>query len=346
MGSLALAKWTAKQISTNPIGPSGRLERALKNAFPDISDSIGERGTPTITKTVTVGKHSLALVTLGTGGAYTDYYSVVRIVNTAGVLAFRVVSFECAGGSPKPLYFPSGSSVRHEERVELVPVPNTSAGLRHVSLSLNEKGDIDELHIQTFVWDNRKEVFVCIPELSTQVGPQTHDAAAYSWEKPVPLNTEVTASYTFGSIKTFPSTIQVKLLKIERIKENDPRYDMILRVNSDLKIGKKTGYEFLLAKVGLRYLDGSAPDDQQFMLNPLYLFVAYSADGKERYATLQNYPTGLMGLLVAKRYYVEGYIVFHVRSDDHKPRIGLLPDQTSPELAPTVWFQGWAGSDP
>ncbi|MGQ9513425.1 hypothetical protein [Thermodesulfitimonas sp.] len=105
-----------------------------------------------------------ALVNLGTGGAYTEYLTLMMVQDDKVVAA----RFRRADGTVSPLIFPSGASVRHGEDVTMLPAKNA---ILTASWSTDESGKVDRCEVVAYRWDPRAQLFAFNPDLSNAIKP-------------------------------------------------------------------------------------------------------------------------------------------------------------------------------
>jgi hypothetical protein len=139
------------------------VEKTIGSTFLDIETK--EREPMSIHKIaeITGDKTDEALIALGSGGAYTEYLTLMRLnyANKDGSLQKTskpiIAQFKLRDGSTGPLMFAEGSSVSHGETVELIPATNAvySGGW-----SLDPVNpDAIECNLDVYIWNEKNSLF-------------------------------------------------------------------------------------------------------------------------------------------------------------------------------------------
>mgnify|MGYP000544140128 CR=1 FL=1 len=139
------------------------VDKAIGSEFLDIKTK--QSGPIAIYKTaeITGDKTDEALVSLGSSGAYVEYFTLMRInfANKDGSLLKNskpvIAQFKQKDGEVGPLMFGEGASVMHGETVELVPTTNAvySGGW-----GLDPANpDAVECTLDVYVWNEKTSLF-------------------------------------------------------------------------------------------------------------------------------------------------------------------------------------------
>lgn len=129
------------------------LEPELVEAFTDIS--VGERADVRIEKEIDLTGDGVteALVSLGTGGASTSFFTIARIRNGEPVPA----RFKLSDGTVSELAFLEGGSAMHSDTLVLVP-EDTEVYSGSIMRS-GDEGLIDTCEVSVYTWNEQTEVF-------------------------------------------------------------------------------------------------------------------------------------------------------------------------------------------
>ena len=127
--------------------------KALRETFPDID--LEERSSMRIEQEDDVTGDGIpeALISLGTGGASTDFYALVRMTENGP----ESVQFRTEDGSVEALTLLQGGSVTHSDAVLLDPerhAVSTASVMRS-----GEDGRIDSCVVDTYIWNEKDELF-------------------------------------------------------------------------------------------------------------------------------------------------------------------------------------------
>ncbi|HEX3354178.1 MAG TPA: hypothetical protein VHS34_15265 [Terriglobales bacterium] len=135
---------------------------ALKQAFP--GEGVEEHYKIRITETADITGDGVpeALVYLGTGGAYTDELTLMRVKNGKPVVA----RFKQKKGGVSPLIFLSGSSVRHQESVKMLP---DRRAIYSMSSETDDSGRKAKCGVVAYEWTAETQTFDWNRSLSGQL---------------------------------------------------------------------------------------------------------------------------------------------------------------------------------
>lgn len=138
------------------------VKSALISAFPDIT--IEEVTTISIYEQADLTNDGLreALVTMGTGGAYTDFLTLV----TKKENTIQAARFTDANGKISPLTFLAGSSVLNGSDVAMWPAQNA---IYQGSWSFDEKGVFTHCEVQAYQWEEESGTFAFRTSLSDEL---------------------------------------------------------------------------------------------------------------------------------------------------------------------------------
>jgi hypothetical protein len=104
-----------------------------------------------------------ALVDFGSGGAYTDYLTVVRLQNGRPVAAI----FKHPDGKTRSSMFAEGSSVKNGVTVKLRPESNAVFACEY---SMKDNGHLAKCSGEAYQWNRQTATFEYDKRLSNQIG--------------------------------------------------------------------------------------------------------------------------------------------------------------------------------
>jgi hypothetical protein len=139
------------------------VEKTIGSTFMDIKTKEREPMSIAQTAELTGDKTEEALIALGSGGAYTEYMTLMRInyANKDGSLTDNskpvIAQFKQRDGTIGPLLFAAGSSVSNGETVELVP---TTKSVYSGGWSIDQVNpDAIECSLDVYVWNEKTAIF-------------------------------------------------------------------------------------------------------------------------------------------------------------------------------------------
>ncbi len=143
------------------------LLKTLKKAFPGMY-YIGERYEPYVQMVMYIGGISskpVAVVDMGTGGAYVEYYTICLPTN--GHL--EVANFKDKDGNIAPLFFDEGASVKHEVKLSTFDDGKGNNILYQSVVDRNDSGAIDNITVEAYKWNEEKKLFEYSKEYSQEI---------------------------------------------------------------------------------------------------------------------------------------------------------------------------------
>jgi len=152
-------KWLIDKVYINKFAfyDGKLLIKTLKDAFKGMY-YIGGRCDPFAEREVsfTAGTNPIegAIVDMGTGGAYTEYYTVCMDKN--GKL--EVVNFKDKNGNIAPLFFEEGASVKHEARLNL-DEENSNLVVYQSIVNRDDSGKVSGFEVEAYLWNNETHMF-------------------------------------------------------------------------------------------------------------------------------------------------------------------------------------------
>lgn len=138
----------------------------LKEAFRDLH--VGELYEPFVERVVYVNGASskpVAVVDMGTGGAYVEYYTICLPTN--GHL--QVANFKDKDGKVAPLFFDEGASIKHEAKLSTFDDGKGNFILYQSIIDKNDLGKIDNITVEAYKWNEEKKLFEYSEELSENI---------------------------------------------------------------------------------------------------------------------------------------------------------------------------------
>ena len=145
------------------IPPSQTKQISWSNLIPDIRAALGSTflGSPieesrplSVYKEADITGDGVteALVNLGTGGAYTDYLTLMRIENGKPT----TTQFKQQDGKVSPLIFLDGTSVRYGESTIMIPDKNA---MYQGSWSIDDHGKVNSCTVVAYQWNAQTKTF-------------------------------------------------------------------------------------------------------------------------------------------------------------------------------------------
>jgi len=144
------------------------LLKTLKEAFKGMY-YIGERYEPFPEREVyfTQGTSHIsgAIVDMGTGGAYVEYYTIC--VPTNGYL--EVANFKDKDGNIAPLFFDEGASVKHEAKLSTFDDGKGNNILYQSVVQRNDSGEVSDITVDAYRWNKSANLFEYSKEFSESI---------------------------------------------------------------------------------------------------------------------------------------------------------------------------------
>lgn len=191
------------------------LYKTLKEAFPDMN-IIGDRGELYVAESIDItGDYiSEAIVDMQTGGAYTEYYTVCRLVN--GKL--EVAQFKDENGNVSTMFFNEGASVQHEVRLYF---RGDYKVICQYEIDRDEPGKITKFTTKAYQWNESDKMFEFSKVLSQKIGEEIKESL-----------TENVAT---------PKTVDLSSLKFKEIKSEFPAIDAVAVYNGKVAFSSGSG---------------------------------------------------------------------------------------------------------
>jgi len=141
------------------------LLKTLKEAFKGMY-YIGERYEPFPERQIyfTQGTSHIsgAIVDMGTGGAYVEYYAICEYKN--GKL--EVANFKDKDGNIAPLFFDEGASVKHEAKLCLGNGENSNLVVYQSVVDRDDSGKVTNIEVEAYLWNSQTNMFEYSKDLS------------------------------------------------------------------------------------------------------------------------------------------------------------------------------------
>jgi len=174
------------------------LLKTLKKAFPGMY-YIGERYEPYVQMVMYIGGISskpVAVVDMGTGGAYVEYYTICLPTN--GHL--EVANFKDKDGHIAPLFFDEGASVKHEVKFSTFDDGKGNCILYQSVVERNDSGEVSDITVDAYRWNKSANLFEYSEEYSQEIKKELE-------ERLVPKSVEI-LSLKFKEIRSEYSAIR------------------------------------------------------------------------------------------------------------------------------------------
>lgn len=149
----------------------------------------------------------------------------------------------------------------------------------------------------------------------------------------IPLVTMIECGKGYTSNELYDMTIT--LMEVVR---GQKAWDLIKRASGSNK-APKSGFEYILARIRVKYLARGLPGDCNHELRPEQ-FTALSPDGKEYEVPSVAVPNSALSGSLHSGESLEGWVAFSVAQDDRKPLMTFTADPTgAAQHGGNVWFQ-------
>lgn len=136
---------------------------------PEFSDvKVEERGSINIYQSVDITGDNVseALVDIGSGGAYTEYLTLMLVKNNEPAVA----EFKQEDGKISPLLFLVGSSAMNGEDVEMLPEKNAIySGHWSRAVEGNSFGSLTDCGVEAYQWNDSVKLFEFSVSLSEEI---------------------------------------------------------------------------------------------------------------------------------------------------------------------------------
>lgn len=157
---------TPKQVDWQSLIPAIQLE--LGPEFSDVK--VEERGSLSIYQSVDITGDNVseALVDIGSGGAYTEYLTLMLVKNGQPAVA----EFKQEDGKISPLLFLVGASAMNGEDVEMLPEKNAIySGHWSGTVQGNSFGNLTDCGVEAYQWNDSVKIFEFNAGLSEEIRP-------------------------------------------------------------------------------------------------------------------------------------------------------------------------------
>ena len=129
------------------------LINMLKEVYPAIDNSA----TPFVVRDLTIGKNmeEIAIVDMGAGGAYTEYYTICVPSGDKLVLA----DFKNKDGTVGKQMFAEGSSVKHETKFTIEQLSEGASYIYSYTIDRDDSGKVTNITVDAYRWNTDTKMF-------------------------------------------------------------------------------------------------------------------------------------------------------------------------------------------
>jgi len=129
------------------------LINMLKEVYPAIDNSA----TPFVVRDLTIGKNmeEIAIVDMGAGGAYTEYYTICVPSGDKLVLA----DFKNKDGTVGKQMFAEGSSVKHETKFTIEQLSEGASYIYSYTIDRDDSGKVTNITVDAYKWNTDTKMF-------------------------------------------------------------------------------------------------------------------------------------------------------------------------------------------
>ena len=129
----------------------------LINMLKEVYLAIDNNATPFVVKDLTIGKNMdhIAIVDMGTGGAYTEYYTICVPSGDKLVLA----NFKNKDGTVGPHMFSEGASVKHETKFTIEQLSEYASYMYYYTIDRDDEGNITNITVDAYRWNTDTKMF-------------------------------------------------------------------------------------------------------------------------------------------------------------------------------------------
>ena len=123
------------------------LVNILKEVYPAIDNSA----TPFVARDLTIGKNmdTIAIVDIGTGGAYTEYYTICVPSGDKLVLA----DFKSKDGTVGKQMFAEGASVKHTTKFTIDQMSEYASYMYSYTIDRDDSGNVTNITVDAYKWN-------------------------------------------------------------------------------------------------------------------------------------------------------------------------------------------------
>ncbi|MFU2158288.1 hypothetical protein [Caldisericum sp. AR60] len=143
--------------------------KTLLNTLNDAFSDIGVRNEPYVQRVMYLtggtSPEPVAIVDMGTGGAYTEYYTLCKSLN--GHL--ELVNFKDKDGKIAPLFFCDGASIKHEARLQFKADSSSNLVVYQSVIDKDDAGKVTNIEVDAYVWNDKTKMFEYSNELSESI---------------------------------------------------------------------------------------------------------------------------------------------------------------------------------
>lgn len=131
--------------------------KKLINILKEVYPAIDNNATPFAVKDLTIGKNmdEIAIVDMGTGGAYTEYYTICVPSGDKLVLA----NFKNKDGTIGPQMFSEGASVKHETKFTIDQLSEYASYMYYYTIDRDDEGNIANITVDAYKWNTDTKMF-------------------------------------------------------------------------------------------------------------------------------------------------------------------------------------------
>jgi hypothetical protein len=131
--------------------------KELINMLKEVYSAINNNATPFVVKDLTIGKNmdEIAIVDMGTGGAYTEYYTICVPSGDKLVLA----NFKNKDGTIGPQMFSEGASAKHITKLTSDRFEVYHFYLYYYTIDRDDEGNITNITVDAYKWNTDTKMF-------------------------------------------------------------------------------------------------------------------------------------------------------------------------------------------
>ncbi len=190
-----------------------KLINILKEVYPAIDNNT----TPFVVRDLTIGKNmdEIAIVDMGTGGAYTEYYTICVPSGDKLVLA----NFENKDGTIGKQMFAEGASVKHTTKFTIDQISEYDSYIYSYTIDRDDEGNVTNITADAYKWNMDTKMF-------------EYDSAAAD-------------EFKSRLQKNFPEAVSLKSLKFKEIKSTFPAIETFAVYDSQIAFSCGTEKTFV-----------------------------------------------------------------------------------------------------